>query len=173
MQDLLLLAVVAAAFVFGWFLMKSLDRFLENHRRVRNPGLSSGTGSLRIGLSNPLLSDSLTDILEQYCRICPDSPVRIFYGAEAELIKGLLCRKLDIIFLSANMDVPADGRCGTRKVLLGYTPVIMKYGGLPIEPIAEGTAVQRVLWLKETPGSSANYFIGCIKDISAVSGPEK
>ena len=32
MQDVLLIPVVAAAFVYGWFLMKRLDRFLEANR---------------------------------------------------------------------------------------------------------------------------------------------
>ena len=31
MQDMLLLAAVAATFCFGWFLMKKLDFFLENN----------------------------------------------------------------------------------------------------------------------------------------------
>ena len=50
MQDLLLLAVVAAVFVFGWVLMNRLDRFLENNRQVQGLELSSGEDILRIGL---------------------------------------------------------------------------------------------------------------------------
>ena len=69
MQDLLLLAVVAAVFVFGWVLMNRLDRFLENNRQVQGLELSSGEDILRIGLSNPLFSDHLTDSLEQSCRL--------------------------------------------------------------------------------------------------------
>lgn len=33
MQDVLLIAAVAATFVFGWFLMGKLDRFLESNHR--------------------------------------------------------------------------------------------------------------------------------------------
>lgn len=35
MQDMLLLAAVAAAFVFGWFLAKRLDSFLESDRHAQ------------------------------------------------------------------------------------------------------------------------------------------
>lgn len=166
MQDLLLLAVVAAVFVFGWVLMNRLDRFLENNRQVQGLELSSGEDILRIGLSNPLFSDHLTDSLEQYCRLCPDSSVQIFYGAEDELVNGLLCRKLDIIFLPENSEGLAGGCYGIKKVLLDYTPVTMKYGGLSIEPIADDAVavVQKVIWLTEATTSSANCFVGCIKD---------
>ena len=36
MQDFLLLTVVAAAAVYGQFLMKRLDRFLEDCQQARN-----------------------------------------------------------------------------------------------------------------------------------------
>lgn len=36
MQDILLLAVVTAATVYGWFLMKRLDQFLEVCRQARD-----------------------------------------------------------------------------------------------------------------------------------------
>lgn len=36
MQDLLLLAAVVITFVFGWFLMKRLDHFLESNRQAQN-----------------------------------------------------------------------------------------------------------------------------------------
>lgn len=36
MQDFLLLAVVASAVVYGWFLMKKVDRFLEVCRQARD-----------------------------------------------------------------------------------------------------------------------------------------
>lgn len=163
MQDVLLLTVVAAMFVLGWFVVKRLNRFLENNRQAQDVELLSMRETLKIGLSNPLFSDSLTNILEQYCKMRPDSSVRIFYGAEDELVKGLVCKKLDIIFLPENALCPDEGRCGTRKVLLNYTPVIMKYGGLPIEPIAEKAVAQKALWLKEHPASSVDCFIGCMK----------
>lgn len=169
MQELLLVVVVAAVCVFGWFLMKRLDCFLESTRQVQDLEILSGKDTLRIGLSNPLVSDSIANILDQYSKVYTDISIRIFYGAEDELIKELVMSKLDVVFLSGHVDIPADVQYNVKKALLSYTPVIMKYGGLPIEPIADGNIVQNVLWLKETRASFVNYFVECIEGGFAAS----
>ena len=49
MQDMLLLAAVAATFCFGWFLMKKLDFFLENNCQSLNPQLQFEKNRLQNG----------------------------------------------------------------------------------------------------------------------------
>lgn len=164
MKELLIVAVIAVVFVFGWFLMKRLDYFLKNNFQAQALEEMSGKDTLRIGLSNPLVSDSIANILEQYSQIYTNISVRIFYGAEDTLIKELVISKLDVVFLSGHVDIPTDVQYNVKKALLSYTPVIMKYGGLPIEPIADGNIVQNVLWLKKTRASFVNYFVECIED---------
>lgn len=164
MQDWLLVAVVAVMFVFGCFLMKRLDCFLEKSRQTQTLLLESGKDTLRIGFSNPSIADSISDVLEQYSKRCSDISIYLFHGTEQELIKRLSTNKLNIIFLPKDADIPYDIHYNVIEVMLSYTPVMMKYDGLPIEPIAEGCIMQKVLWSEETKTAFVGCFIECLKD---------
>lgn len=94
-------------------------------------------------------ADSITNVLEQCSKLYPELSVRIFYGAEEELLNGLSAGKFDVIFLPENAEIPAHMQYNCKMVSLHYTPVMMKYGGLPIEPIADGHITQKVLWIGE------------------------
>lgn len=157
MQEALLLAAVAAVFLFGWFLMGKLDCFLKANCYIEELPLSSGGNTLRLGFCNPMAAESITGVLEQYSKLYPDISVRIFCGSEEKLLKGLLAGRFDVIFLPENAEIPAHMHENSRMVSLNYTPAVMKYGGLPIEPIADGHMLQTVLWM----GGAASAFVGC------------
>ena len=59
MQDVILLVSTSAIFIFGYFLMKKLDVFLENNWNRQETALTYGENSLRIGFSNPLMAGGL------------------------------------------------------------------------------------------------------------------
>ncbi len=158
MQDVLLLAAVAVMFAFGWVMMKKLDCFLESNRHMQELQRSSGGNALRLGFCNPMAADSITNVLEQYSKLYPDMEVRIFCGSEEKLLKGLSAGKFDVIFLPENAEIPAHVHYNSKMVSLNYTPVMMKYGGLPIEPIADGHIIQKALWM----GEAASTFISCL-----------
>lgn len=164
MQDVLLLVVVAATFVFGWFVMGKVDCFLEADRHAQELQLASGGNILRLGFCDPTAADSMTDVLEQYSRLCPDTSVRIFCGSEGKLLKGLSGGKLDVIFLPINTEIPAHMHYNSKGVSLNYMPVVMKYSGLLIEPIADGRIIQNALWNGETASAYANCFMKCLKE---------
>lgn len=158
MQDMLLLATVAVIFSLGWFLMKKLDLFLESNRRMQEFRLPSGENVLRLGFCNPMAADGITDALEQYSRLYPDRPVRVFYGTEKELLEGLSAGKFNVIFLPENAELSASIRYDSRMVSLSHGPVIMKYGGLPIEPLTNGSRLQKMVWAGEAAAAFADYF---------------
>lgn len=166
---LLAAAIAAAVFVFGWLLMKKLDRFLDENCRSEEERMQSGGGTLRIGFVNPLVADSLTDVLERYATIQPDVRIRMLHGTEEHLLKALTSRTLDVIFLPETVAMPPRMRCNVQIVSLRHTPVIMNYGGLPIEPIAARTIVQQVCWLRDARASFVNRFITCMDRACAVS----
>ena len=173
MQNVLLLAAVAAAFAFGWFLVGKLDCFLEADCHVQEAPLPSGKNTLRLGFCNPMAADSITDVLEQYSKLYPDMSVRIFCGSEGELLKGLSANKYDVIFLPENAELPAYLHYTSKTVSLHYTPVIMKYGGLPIEPITDGHIIQNVLWIDEAASAFVGCFRKCLEDKFTVSAQTK
>ena len=66
MQDVILLVSTSAIFIFGYFLMRKLDVFLENNRNRQETALTYGENSLRIGFSNPFMAGGLADAFETY-----------------------------------------------------------------------------------------------------------
>lgn len=173
MQDMLLLASVAAAFIFGLFLMGKLDCFLESNRHMRESRPSSGEDTLRLGFCNPAAADGIADVLEQCSELYPDISVRIFSGPEDALLRGLSSGRFDVIFLPEDAVIPACMHCDSRMISLNYTPVMMKYGGLPIEPITDGHIVQKALWIGKASSAFAGCFIKCLKDKFSVSAQAK
>ena len=105
MQDVILLVSTSAIFIFGYFLMKKLDVFLENNWNRQETALPYGENSLRIGFSNPLMAGGLADAFETYGKQHPDVSIHIFSGEESELCRELETHKLDIIFLPENTDI--------------------------------------------------------------------
>lgn len=163
MRDVLLLAVVAAAFACGWFLMKKLDRFLEEIRHAQELRLSSGGNTLRLGFCNPMVTDSMADVLEQYSRLCPDISVRIFCGSEKELLKGLSSDRFDVIFLPENAEISAYIQYNFREISLNYTPVMMNCDGLSIEPVTKEHTRQNALWTDKNTSAFAGCFLKCLE----------
>mgnify|MGYP001264683883 FL=1 len=68
MKDFVLLIVVLAAFIYGYFLMGKLDKFLEENESQKH---ISGS-KLRIGFETPALIDSIADLLEQFSSEYPN-----------------------------------------------------------------------------------------------------
>ncbi len=92
----------------------------------------------------------------------PEISVFLFGGTEDELNREFSDHRLDVIFLPVSVVVPEKKRDNIREVLLGYTSVIMKYGGLPIDPITNERILYHVLWseLKDEPAVS--FFVECL-----------
>lgn len=173
MQNVLLLAAVAAIFAFGWLLMGKLDRSLEENCHAQELQLSSGGNSLRLGFCDPTVADSMTDVLEQYSKLYPDASVHIFCGSEGELLKVFSAGKVDVIFLPENAVIPPHIQYNFKIVSLNYTPLMMKYGGLPIEPIANGYIIQKALWIGKAASIFTSCFMNCLENKFTTSAQAK
>ena len=168
MQDILLIAAVAAVFAFGWYLMGKLDAFLESNRQDQIALLSSSENILRIGFSDPFVADSLSGVLEKYSKIYPSVSVSLFSGTEAELMREFSLHKLDMSVLTENASVPEKIRGQVDEVSLEHMPVVMQYGGLQIKPITEGQVQQKVVWEEIGTTSEVNRFIQYLKDETSI-----
>lgn len=154
MQDVILLVSTSAIFIFGYFMVKKLDAFLENNWNEQEHALIHGENSLKIGFSNPLMADSLSDVLETYGKQHPDVFIHIFSGEDSELCRELETHKLDIIFLPENTAV-------SEKIHF-----VMKYAGLSIEPIAQNHITQKALWRNSKKTPVIDSFIGCMNRLA-------
>lgn len=171
MQDVILLVSTSAIFIFGYFMVKKLDAFLENNWNEQEHALIHGENSLKIGFSNPLMADSLSDVLETYGKQHPDVFIHIFSGEDSELCRELETHKLDIIFLPENTDISKKTHYNARMVLLRCAPVVMEYADLPIEPITQNQITQIALWRDSQKSPVIDFFMGCLNKF-AVDQPQ-
>ena len=108
MKDFVLLIVVLAAFIYGYFLMEKLDKFLKENQSQK---LISDS-KLRIGFETPAIIDSIADLLEQFSSEYPNYELNLFYGSVSEIINGLENNKLDFGFIIENSnDILKDEYC--------------------------------------------------------------
>lgn len=159
MRELLLIAAVVAMFGFGYYLMNRLDCFLERQRWSQGLQPQPYDNSLRIGVSDPMVVDSITEILEEQSRQSSAVAVSLFHGSDKELLEELSGGKLDVIFLANQAKIPPDVSFHVRKVQLEHEPVMTRYSGLPIEPIAKEGAVQKMVWSKAVQPPSVRLFL--------------
>lgn len=179
MRDFLLLTAVAAAFLFGFFVMGKLGRFLESNSRATAFSPRTRESSLRLGLSDPLVTDSVAGILGPFTGSRLDISVCLFSGSAEELLGALSGQQLDAVFLPVNVALPEGTHYNMGEVFLARTPVITRYSSLEIEPVTEGEMLQNVLWDSAGGTAIAGDFIGYLKtredwrdkDGSAASGP--
>lgn len=170
MRDWLLIAAVAAVFAFGWFLMGKLDVFLERNRQAL---AASDESRLRLGFANPLAADGLLEVLERYSEKRPDVSVCLLSGTEEQLLEGLSGHRLDVIFLPEGAALPDKMQYHSRKILLNPTPVVTRYGGLPVEPIAGKGLAQKMVWRQAGITPAAGSFLDGMNGGDAVPEPRR
>lgn len=170
MQDLLLIIIVMATFIFGWLMMRKVDIFMEECRRDQTGRFQEDGVALRIGFTNPVAADSISGALERYSGQCPDSSVCLFQGDTEALLKKVAVRKLDLAILPEQADIPSDRKYKSKKVIIASAPAIMKYGGLPIEPLTDGNIAQTLVWLEQGQISAIAYLVKCMENETSYIG---
>lgn len=93
MENILLIGILAATFVFGYFVVRQVDRALDT-------GWRTPEEPVRIGFAEPCAADSLSGTWEGI-------PVRLFSGSAEELLAALGAEELDLIFCRNPLTFPA------------------------------------------------------------------
>ena len=164
MREALLIAAAGAVFLFGWFLMGRLDGFLNRLRRERTEEPADRITLLRVGLSDPLTADGLSEVLRTFAEAHPDVVVRLLSGNGEELLSGLAEERLDVVFLPESVPVPRGCRVGIHPVVLERASVLAQRCGLQIGPAAENSAPQRLVWREDADRQETYGLIACLRE---------
>ncbi len=122
MRDCLLIITVAITFIFGYYIMGKLDRFLENSHHAAARYFQSGENRLRTGFSDPLTAESIADVPDKLTKTQEDVSVCFFSGRECGLLREFSRHKLDVLFLSENIADPERTHYNVGRVCLRYAP---------------------------------------------------
>lgn len=158
MQDVLLLAAAAVIFGGGYWVMKRLDRGLKTVWETRT---SREENALRIGLSDPLVTQAVTEALERFSHQYPGAAVYLYAGGKEQLLAALGERRLDIAFLPGPAELPAeDMRAEPFPLPREALPVP---GAVPLLPVQPGCVPQTALW---RVSSLTVAFVECLRESS-------
>lgn len=150
MQNILLMAAVAAILIAGWFFTKRMENFLkENDTETQQDEVAvTGRGGFSIGFENPFAAQSIANALEKFSAKYPGVPVQFLGGSREELICGLTENRLDLIFLSEMDDFSERMGYNSRKVTMCSSSLNVNDGGPAVAPIVQGRIVQKAVWRK-------------------------
>lgn len=158
MKELLLVCAVAAIIVFGYFIMKKLDAFLANNRRVIDAEIAEN--SLFIAFDNPMILDSLTPLFEKFSKANPDCRLHFLFGNTEDIYDELNKNRIDFGFIG-NAAFANDDTCNCLIISTKQNSIFCEKAGFIVEPLNPSEIKTAVIWKK----ASNNEFVNCLSDL--------
>lgn len=155
MKELLLVCAVAAIIVFGYFLMKKLDAFLANNRRLIDAEIAEN--SLYIAFDNPMIIDSLMPLLEKFSKTNPNCQLRFLFGNTEDIYDKLNKNRIDFGFIGNNASAN-DGIYNSLIIFTKQNSIICEKAGCTIEPLNLSEIQTSVVWKKASSNALINSF---------------
>ena len=156
MENFLLLAVLAATFGFGFFVVKRLDCILDN--REEPAQAPPWEERLYIGYSDPGITGCLTEILMRHTKQHPKADVSLFDGTQAELLQALSEGKLDLVALPEDAAIGQLPGIHMGKASLIRSPFAAAYG-IPVKPVSQGVVPVTFVWVAEPTGAVRDVLL--------------
>ena len=155
MKELVLVCTVAAIIVFGYFVMKKLDAFLENNRRLIDAEIAKN--SLYLALDNPMILDSLMPLFEKFSKGNPNCQLHFLFGNTEDIYDKLNKNRIDFGFIENNASANDD----TYNCLIISTKqnsIICEKSGCTIEPLNPSGIQTAVVWKKASSNALVRSF---------------
>ena len=155
MKELLLVCAVAAIIVFGYFVMKKLDAFLENNRHLIDEEIAEN--SLFIAFDNPMILDSLMPLFEKFSMANPNCQLHFLFGNTEDIYDKLNKNRIDFGFIENNAYANDD----TYNCLIlsaKQNSMICEKAGCTIEPLNPSVIQTAVIWKKASSNALVNSF---------------
>ena len=143
MKELLLMCAVAAIIVFGYFVMKKLDAFLENNRRLIDAELAKN--SLYLAIDNPMILDSLMPLFEQFSKTNPNCQLHFLFGNIEDIYDKLNKNRIDLGLIENNASAKQNS-------------IICEEAGCTIEPLNPSGIQIAVVWKKASSNALVRSF---------------
>ena len=143
MKDFVLLIVVLVAFIYGYFLMEKLDKFLKENQSQK----------------------LIADLLEQFSSEYPNYELNLFYGSVSEIINGLENNKLDFGFIIENSnDILKDEYC-SLSFQIKQSVITPGSIDIAVHPINTIEKPARVIWQNDI-NCMKGLFVEKLRDFS-------
>ena len=155
MKELLLVCAVAAFIVFGYFIMKKLDAFLENNRRLIDAEIAEN--SLLLAFDNPMIIDSLMTLFEKFSKANPNCQFHFLFGNTEDIYDKLNKNRIDFGFIENNASAN-DDTYNCLIISAKQNSVFCEKAGCTIEPMNPSETQTSVIWKKASSNALVRSF---------------
>ena len=155
MIELLLVCAVAVIIVFGYIIMKKLDDFLANNRRLIDTEIAEN--SLFIAFDNPMILDSLMPLFERFSKANPNCQFHFLFGNTEDIYDKLNKKRIDFGFVE-NTASANDDTCNCIIISTKQSSIICEKAGCTIEPLNPSEIQTDVIWKKASSNAFVNSF---------------
>ena len=155
MIELLLVCAVAAIIVFGYIIMKKLDAFLANNRRLIDSEIAEN--SLFIAFDNPMILDSLMPLFEMFSKANPDCKFHFLFGNTEDIYDKLNKNRIDFGFIE-NTASANDDTYNCLIISAKQNSVFCEKAGCTVEPMNPSEIQTAVIWKKASSNAFVNSF---------------
>ena len=158
MKELLLMCAVAAFIVYGYFIMKKLDAFLANNRRLIEAEIAEN--SLFIAFDNPMIIDSLMPLFKKFSKINPNCQLCFLFGNTEDIYDKLNKNRIDFGFIE-NTASATEHTDNCIILSTKQSSILCEKAGCTIEPLNPSEIQTDVIWKK----ASSNAFVNSFSDL--------
>ena len=155
MIELLLVCAVAVIIVFGYIIMKKLDDFLANNRRLIDTEIAEN--SLSIAFDNPMILDSLMPLFEGFSKANPNCQFHFLFGNTEDIYDKLNKNRIDFGFIE-NTASANDDTYNCLIISAKQNSVFCEKTGCTIEPLDSSGIQTAVIWKKASSNAFVNSF---------------
>ena len=155
MKELLLVCAVAAIIVFGYFVMKKLDAFLANNRRIIDSEIAEN--SLLIAFDNPMILDSLMPLFEKFSKANPNCQLQFLFGNTEDIYDKLNKNRIDFGFIE-NDSSASDDTYNCLIFSAKQNSIFSEKAGCTVEPMNPPEIQTAAIWKRTSSNALVNSF---------------
>ena len=149
---------MAAIIVFVYFIMKKLDTFLADNRRLIDTEIAEN--SLFIAFDNPMILDSLMPLFEKFSKINPNCQLHFLFGNTEDIYDKLNKNRIDFGFIENTVSAN-DDTYNYLIVSAKQNNIFCEKTGCTIEPLNPLGIQTAVIWKR----TSSNAFVDSLSDL--------
>ena len=159
MKELLLVCAVAAMIVFGYFIMKKLDAFLADNRRLI--GAETAENSLFIAFDNPMIVDSLMPLFKKFSKINPNCQLCFLFGNTEDIYDKLNENRVDFGFIE-NTASATEHTDNCIILSTKQSSILCEKVGCTIEPLNPSEIQTAVIWKRTSSNAFVDSFLNLL-----------
>lgn len=158
MKELLLLPALFAVFIFGFFIVKQVDKLIEENQRQIAAEHRKQCCNIRIAAETPMLLNSVAPAMDYCSGMLPYMEFSVSSGRAGRLRSKLLNGSIDMALLTEDSIKDFCGDFGRIKIPRRQSGVMVEGIPFPIEEL-DTEKYLYILWNRKLPSPNRDRVL--------------